>query len=102
VRVAKDSELLPRVERGTPFEVTVDGAAALAYPGETVAAVLAATGRRILHRTEHESAPRGFYCGIGLCFGCLVMVDDLPGVRACVTLARPGMCVRTAGAEPTS
>ena len=52
-------------------------------------------GRRTLHHTETGHAPRGLYCGIGLCFGCLVTVDGVAGVRACVTQVRAGMCIVT-------
>ena len=39
--------------------------------------------------------PRGFFCGIGRCSSCNVIVDGVPDVRACVTLVRDGMDVRT-------
>ena len=34
---------------------------------------------------------RGFYCGTGTCFECLVMVDGVPNVRACITPVSAGM-----------
>lgn len=95
VRITREHEWLPPLERGESFEIDVDGTPVTAYPGETVAAVLASTGRRRLHRGI-DGSPRGLYCGIGVCYGCLVTIDGVPGVRACVTLARPGMCVQTA------
>jgi predicted molibdopterin-dependent oxidoreductase YjgC len=88
------------VTRGAPFIIEVDGAAVEAFPGETVAAALIADGRRILRRTERGAMPRGVYCGIGLCFDCLVAVDDRTRVRACQTPVRPGMRVVTVARPP--
>jgi predicted molibdopterin-dependent oxidoreductase YjgC len=30
------------------------------------------------------------FCGIGVCFDCLVMVNGRPNQRACLTEVRPG------------
>jgi predicted molibdopterin-dependent oxidoreductase YjgC len=85
---------LPRgVERGPRVAVTLDGRPVEAYEGETVAAVLFAEGIAAT-RTTVSGAPRGVYCGIGLCFDCLVVVDGVPNTRACMTLVRDGMEVR--------
>lgn len=64
-----------------------------AYPGETIAAALLATGLRTLRRTAKAGAPRGIFCGMGVCFDCVVVVDGRPHLRACLTEARPGMRV---------
>lgn len=95
MRITTKHEWLPPLERGEPFAIEVDGTPITAYPGETIAAALAAAGRRQLH-TGTDGSPRGLYCGIGVCYSCLVTVDGVPGVRACVTLAQPGMRVQTA------
>ena len=68
----------------------------LAYPGETVAAALLASGRRALRRTALRREPRGVYCAMGVCGECAMVVNAEPGVRACVTRALPGMTVETA------
>lgn len=78
--------------------VTIDGEPALAYPGETVAAVLLASGQQTFRHTA-EGAPRGLFCGMGVCFDCLVTVDGQPDVRACMTTVQPGMVVETGGAS---
>jgi aerobic-type carbon monoxide dehydrogenase small subunit (CoxS/CutS family) len=68
-----------------------------------VAAALIAAGRRVF-RTTPGGAPRGVYCGIGLCFECTVTIDGRSGVRACRTPVRDGMRVdtRAPGAEERS
>lgn len=78
------------VERGPTVTVTVDGRRVPAYLGETVATVLFAEGS-VETRTTLGGAPRGVFCGMGTCFDCLVVVDDVPNVRACMTWVREGM-----------
>ena len=63
--------------------------------GQTVGAALWADGVRSWRRTRFEGRPRGLFCGIGVCFDCLVEVDGRPDQRACLVPARPGSLVRT-------
>jgi NADH dehydrogenase/NADH:ubiquinone oxidoreductase subunit G len=83
------------VTRGEPFTFLLDDQPMEAYPGETVAAALLGAGIRILRRTDKAGAPRGMFCGMGLCFDCLVTVDGRPHLRACLTPVTPGMHVTT-------
>ena len=83
------------VTRAQAFTITLDGREIEAFPGETVAAALLATGVRTLRRTEKRGDPRGIFCGMGVCFDCLVTVDGRPHLRACLTRAEPGMRVQT-------
>jgi hypothetical protein len=76
----------------------VNGQLVPARQGQTIAAVLLSAGRRVWRRTQHGD-PRGLFCGMGVCFECLVTVDDVAGQRACMTLAQPGMQVRLGGDE---
>lgn len=79
-----------RVNRGQPFEIQVDGKEVTAYPGETIATVLLAEGWQVFRHTALSGEPRGPFCGMGLCFDCLVTVNGHPNVRACVTQVQPG------------
>jgi hypothetical protein len=54
--------------------------------------VLLAEGH-IATRNTRSGSPRGVYCGMGVCFDCLVVVDGVPNTRACVTWVREGMDV---------
>jgi sarcosine oxidase subunit alpha len=83
------------IERGKRFEIEVDGEKFDAYEGETVGAVLFAIGKAITNYTTKMRQPRGFCCGIGLCYGCAMVIDGVPNTRACQTLAEPGMRVET-------
>ncbi len=86
------------VQRGASFLVEVDGQIAAAYPGETVAAVLMASGKRIFNYAA-DGSPRGYSCGVGRCFCCLVRIDGISNLRACQTLAQPGMRIETGWKE---
>jgi predicted molibdopterin-dependent oxidoreductase YjgC len=74
---------------------TFDGLEVLACEGETIAAALFATGRCVFRITARNGEPRGLFCGMGICFECLVQVDGSPNVRACQTPVREGMRVET-------
>lgn len=81
------------LERGPRVTLTLDGRAVAAYEGESVAAVLLAEGH-VATRITPGGSPRGLFCGMGVCFDCLVVVDGVPNTRACVTWVREGMDVR--------
>ena len=81
--------------RGEPVSFTFDGREIAAYAGETIAAALLANGIDTFRQSLELGRPRGFFCGIGRCSSCCVIVDGAPDVRACVTPVRPGMDVRT-------
>jgi hypothetical protein len=77
------------------FEITVDGCPVAAVPGQTVGAVLYAGGVRSWRTTRMGGRPRGLFCGIGVCFDCLVTVNGQAALRACQIEARPGDEVTT-------
>ena len=84
---------LPGVRRGPTVTIVVDGTPVSAHAGETVAAALLVAGHRVLRLTPKRRLPRGLFCGMGVCFDCLVVVDDVPNTRACMTWVRDGMRV---------
>ncbi|GAA5213565.1 (2Fe-2S)-binding protein [Streptomyces thinghirensis] len=77
------------------FTVTVDGRTIEALPGRTVAAALWAAGITSWRTTRDTGRPRGVFCGIGVCFDCLVTVNDRPNQRACLVPVHPGDAIRT-------
>ena len=85
-------EKLP--EGRPPISLIVDGEPIPAYPGDTIASALYAQGKRAW-RVSRAGDQRGLFCGIGLCFDCLVTVDGKPNQRACITLVAQGMRVTT-------
>ena len=76
------------------FTIRVDGQTLPAKTGQTVAAVLLTAGRRAWNCSA-AGAPRGVFCGMGVCYDCVVTIEGLPDQRACVTPAWPGMHVET-------
>ncbi|GAB3155534.1 hypothetical protein GCM10027290_51850 [Micromonospora sonneratiae] len=56
----------------------------------SIAAALLDAGIRSWRTTRFQGRPRGVFCGIGVCFDCLVRVNGVPGQRACLVVANPG------------
>lgn len=81
------------------LHLTLDGAPVTARPGQTVGAVLTEAGVTSWRTTRKEGRPRGLFCGIGICFDCLVTADGVPNQRACITPAREGMALETGTAS---
>ncbi|MFO1049631.1 MAG: (2Fe-2S)-binding protein [Geminicoccaceae bacterium] len=63
--------------------IRFDGRPVPSQAGQTVAAALTAAGIRIW-RTTRRGAPRGLFCGMGVCQDCLVTIDGRPNQRACM------------------
>ncbi len=77
-------------------ELHFDGDPVPFTPGQSVGAALMAHGIASWRTTRFDERPRGLFCGIGVCFDCLVTVDGQRSQRACVTPAQPGQDVRSA------
>ncbi len=84
------------------FALRVDGAEVSAYDGDTIAAVLVRSGRVSWRRTRVGERPRGLFCVVGACQDCLVTVDGVTGVRACLAPAVAGAEVATSASSPTT
>lgn len=86
---------IEHVRRGPAVQLTIDGAEITAFDGELLSTALLATGRMTFRRSERLREPRGLFCGIGICFECLVQVEGQGTVRACQTAVGEGMRVKT-------
>ncbi|MFI6579468.1 (2Fe-2S)-binding protein [Nocardiopsis sp. NPDC050513] len=73
------------------LRLTFDGRPVTAHPGQTVGAALIDAGVRSWRSTRRNGRPRGLFCGIGVCYDCLITVDGATGQRACLVAARDGM-----------
>lgn len=82
-----------------PMQIVLDGRAIPFEEGQSVAAALMAAGITAWRTTRSRGRPRGLFCGIGICFDCLVTVDGRPNRRACVTTARNGMTLESGNEE---
>jgi hypothetical protein len=72
-----------------------DGRIIHAASGQTIAAALWAEQLVAWRTTRVDGKPRGVFCGIGVCFDCLVTVNGKPNQRACLTPVRAGDDIRT-------
>ena len=88
------------VARGAEVHFEFDGESILAHDGETVAMALYAAGRTTIRRSARLGLPRGVFCNMGICYECLVYVDDV-AARSCMLQVRDGMKVRSWGPEPS-
>jgi len=86
---------------GATLAVSFDGQRLAAVPGETVAATLVAHGH-LAQSFDRAGAPRGLYCGMGVCHDCLVTIDGRLSQRACLTKVADGMWVERQGAGKLS
>jgi predicted molibdopterin-dependent oxidoreductase YjgC len=74
---------------------TFDGTQVPYREGQTVAGALLASGTRTWRTTRGCGRSRGIFCGIGVCFDCLVEVDGVSNQRACLLVATDSLMVRT-------
>lgn len=83
--------------------ITVDGQPMTGTSGQSIAGVMLASGLRSWRTTATMDRPRGIFCGIGVCFDCLVTVDGVRDVRACQRQACDGAEVtfQRDGSAPT-
>jgi hypothetical protein len=80
------------IEPGPSDEVTitVDGTPVTGLSGQTLAGVMLAAGIISWRRTSAGNRPRGLFCGIGVCFECVAVVNGLSDVRVCQRRAENG------------
>ncbi len=74
---------------------TFDGREVDFLPGQSVGAALTAVGIRSWRTMRVSGSPRGLFCGIGVCYDCLVIADGRPNERACLLPAQQDMAVNT-------
>lgn len=75
--------------------VVVDGTRVTARAGDSVAAALLAAGLTATRTTPVSGAPRAPYCMMGVCFECLVTIDDVGNRQGCLVPVSEGMRIDT-------
>lgn len=86
-----------RIDAGTgraAIALTIDGNAVTALAGDTLLSVLL-MHRGALRRSEAGGDRRAGFCGMGACQDCWISLSDGRRLRACSTLAKPGMALVT-------
>lgn len=90
-----DLRIRQDVERGAPIHFCFDGRDVDAYPGESVAAALWASGIRGWPADDVDGPPaRALFCAMGVCQQCAVWIDGVR-VEACRTTVRNEVNVRS-------
>lgn len=74
---------------------TFDGEPIEAEAGSSVAAAIMSS-RGAAWRTTKSGTRRGLFCGIGVCYDCIVEIDGESGQRSCMIPLAEGMDVRPA------
>lgn len=74
-------------ESGT---ICVDGVSVPFLRGDTIASACMDAGIRIGRHSQKGEA-RNVFCGMGICFDCLTIIEDQGAARACMTPAIEGM-----------
>ena len=80
--------------------VLIDGAPFEGRQGDSIATVLLLIGKIGCRRSFVSGEPRGPYCMMGACFECLVRVDEIDGLQACMIPIRGGMRIETSIDQP--
>ncbi|MFP8884577.1 (2Fe-2S)-binding protein [Streptomyces mangrovi] len=81
---------LVRAEPHSAISIDYDGRKLPALPGQSIAAALWAAGIVSWRTTRRGGRPRGAFCGMGVCFDCLITVNGRPNQRACLVPAHDG------------
>jgi len=80
-------------ENKTKIAFKYNGVDVYGFTGDTIASALHALGIRKLSSSIKKKRPRGFYCAIGNCASCNMIVNDVPNVRTCITELKENMIV---------
>jgi len=80
-----------KFDKGRRIDFYFEGKRLTGYEGETVAAALIANGIKVFRYSKRLSRPRGFFCAIGRCASCNMVIDGQPNTRACITPLKEGM-----------
>lgn len=81
---------------GQEIEFYFAGVALRGSAGMSLAAALLASGRSSWRKHPLSGEDRGPVCLMGVCFECLIEVEGLGVVQACLTPLRAGMRARPA------
>lgn len=62
-----------------------------AISGQTIAAALLQNEITDIRKTRFEGQSRSIFCGIGICFDCVVTVNGVSNQRSCLVEVTNGM-----------
>lgn len=77
-------------DRQERIAITVDGEILTGPAGSSISGILLENGRDSWRTTSRDRRPRGIFCGIGVCYDCILAVNGVRDVRACQRRAEDG------------
>ncbi|HUU04571.1 MAG TPA: (2Fe-2S)-binding protein [Patescibacteria group bacterium] len=89
------------IMRRPAIRIQVNGRSIEATPGETVLAALTAAGFKVLKKSNVAGEARGPFCGMGVCYECLVTINGVPKQRSCMTEVEENMEIQTYEPPPS-
>jgi predicted molibdopterin-dependent oxidoreductase YjgC len=88
-----DSHPILKLEKQEDIEFIFEGKRVVGKMGDTIASALVNLGIDVFSFSIKLKRPRGFYCAIGNCASCKMIVDGKPNVKTCITKLKAGMVV---------
>lgn len=79
----------------THISFTFNSKTIICEPGQSIAAALIASEHREIRTTRFGKESRSIFCGIGVCFDCVVTIDEIANQRSCLVEAKDGMKVES-------
>ena len=95
MRVKKIGSRGQTINRGRQVQIILNDKPVFTYEGELVSTVLQSEGIHIFNRKHKTGKPAGIYCGMGICYECLVNVNGVANTRACQSPIEEGMTIHT-------
>ena len=83
------------LKRGNQVQIIIDNTVVTAFEGEMISTVLHVEGISKFQRKHKTRKPAGIYCGMGICYECLVTINGVQNIRACQTPVSEGMIITT-------
>ena len=82
-------------DAGQRVRVTIDGKPVTARAGDSVAAAMLSCGILSCRTTPVSGQQRAPYCMMGVCFECLVTIDDVHNRQGCLIEVSEAMRIET-------
>lgn len=76
-----------------PIFFIFEGQKMQGFKGDTIASALFAEDVTTFSYSIKRKRPRGFYCAIGNCASCNMVVNGVPNVRTCITPLESDMVI---------
>jgi hypothetical protein len=78
-------------QKEIPF--VFEGKSYIGYEGDTIASAMVDHGIVTFGYSIKRNRNRGFYCAIGNCASCNMIVDGVANVRTCITPLKANMII---------